>query len=152
MPPAIPRWLQNRTHTVPTVALCNGNALSVLVHVVEYGRGATSNAIHITQDWKTHQGHMTCCAKLQGMHRPTPKLHRRRLKDSLESPVGVPPVSTASVVVFRRRQLMRGSCTKASNMAITLSLLLRSTRITFSHVNLHRRNMFDQVLADLPVL
>ena len=63
---------------------------------------------------------------------------RAQLKHSLESAVGVFPASTASVVVFSRRQLIRGSCTKASSMAITLSLLLRSTRTTFSQVNLHR--------------
>jgi len=63
---------------------------------------------------------------------------KAQLKRSLESAVGVLAASTASVVVFSRRQLMRGSCTKASSMAITLSLLLRSTRTTFSHVNLRR--------------
>ena len=63
------------------------------------------------------------------------QMHMKRL---LESAVGVLAASTASVVVFSRRQLMRGSCTKASSMAITLSLLLRSTRTTFSQVNLHR--------------
>ena len=63
---------------------------------------------------------------------------RAQLKHLLESAVGVFPASTASVVVFSRRQLIRGSCTKASSMAITLSLLLRSTRTTFSQVNLHR--------------
>ena len=33
-----------------------------------------------------------------------------------------------------RRQFIRGSWTNASSMAITLSRLLRSTRMTFSHV------------------
>jgi len=63
-----------------------------------------------------------------------------QLEHLLESAVGVLPASTASVVVLSRRQLMRGSWTKASSMAITLSLLLRSTRTTFSQVNLHRNN------------
>jgi len=70
------------------------------------------------------------------------QMHMKRL---LESAVGVLPASTASVVVFSRRQFMRGSCTKASSMAITLSLLLRSTRTTFSQVNLHRNSQNSYV-------
>lgn len=35
---------------------------------------------------------------------------------------------------------MRGSCTKASNMAMTLSLLALRTLITCSHVNLYVHN------------
>ena len=37
-------------------------------------------------------------------------------------------------VVFSNRQLIKGSCTNASSMAITESLLLRNTRTTPSHV------------------
>lgn len=47
-------------------------------------------------------------------------------------------LSVSPSPVFTRRQLMRGSYTNASSIAITLSLLLRSTRITLSHVDLHR--------------
>ena len=45
-------------------------------------------------------------------------------------------MSLVASFVLRRRQLMSGSYTKASSMAMTLSLLLRSTFITFSQVNL----------------
>ena len=44
--------------------------------------------------------------------------------------------ATPASVVLSRRQLMRGSWTKASSMAITESLFSRRTRTTFSHVYL----------------
>ena len=47
-------------------------------------------------------------------------------------------VSASASTVFSRRQLMRGSCTKASSMAMTLSLFMRSTRTTFSQVDLQK--------------
>ena len=50
-------------------------------------------------------------------------------------------LSASASAVFSSRQLMRGSCTKASSMAMTLSLFMRSTLTTFSHVDLQRGNL-----------
>ena len=65
------------------------------------------------------------------------------------SPLGIPPASApttppapaappaappAASAVVSSLQLIRGSCTKASSMAVTLSLLVRRTRMTFSAV------------------
>lgn len=64
-------------------------------------------------------------------------------KGQEQGPHPAPP-AMASVTevstVLSRRQLMSGSCTKASSMAITLSLLVRSTRITSLHVALGGRS------------
>mmetsp|Transcript_7060 Transcript_7060/g.13910 ORF Transcript_7060/g.13910 Transcript_7060/m.13910 type:complete len:273 (+) Transcript_7060:184-1002(+) len=49
-------------------------------------------------------------------------------------PPPTPPPSVVASAVLRRRQLIKGSWTKASSMAVTLSLFPRRTRMTFSHV------------------
>ena len=54
-------------------------------------------------------------------------------------------LSASASTVFSRRQLMRGSCTKASSIAMTLSLFPRRTLITFSHVDLrHQKGQAHQ--------
>ena len=57
--------------------------------------------------------------------------------------------SGAASGVLSRRQLMRGSCTNASSMAITLSRFERSTRMTLSQVCLPQQGRGEHVLCSL---
>mmetsp|Transcript_30070 Transcript_30070/g.97889 ORF Transcript_30070/g.97889 Transcript_30070/m.97889 type:complete len:236 (+) Transcript_30070:2565-3272(+) len=59
------------------------------------------------------------------------------------APPGPPPAPPASAAAgaVKSLQLMSGSCTNASSIAITESLLLRKTRITLSHVSLKLPSM-----------
>mmetsp|Transcript_14364 Transcript_14364/g.23705 ORF Transcript_14364/g.23705 Transcript_14364/m.23705 type:complete len:206 (+) Transcript_14364:1040-1657(+) len=73
-----------------------------------------------------------------GMTTPPPftrDMFRGSAGAGLLFPAPAPPCTALGELVLSRRQLMRGSCTKASSMAITESLLSRSTRSTLSLIS-----------------